>query len=160
MKPCSCALFKEWPRQWDNRLKETDRKALLYIENCSAHTPNVALPFSYEVSCDPAFEQFLINATGAVFNSLTSSYNVNCDAVNGSPVTLNIGEEGNAKVVLTGADYIKYNKYYDVCYLAVVSKPSYAGSLYLGNNFFKNHCFTFNVNDKTIAFSKSKTPTT
>uniref|UniRef100_A0A915CNG2 Peptidase A1 domain-containing protein n=1 Tax=Ditylenchus dipsaci TaxID=166011 RepID=A0A915CNG2_9BILA len=71
--------------------------------------------------------------------------------------TLNIGEKGNTKeLVLTGADYIEYDQAFRACYLTAQSSPDIGAHLFLGRSFLKNHCFTYNVNEKTIAFSKAK----
>lgn len=37
------AIFEDWLRKWDKILKKADRKVLLYIDNCSAHPPNLEL---------------------------------------------------------------------------------------------------------------------
>uniref|UniRef100_A0A915ERL5 Peptidase A1 domain-containing protein n=1 Tax=Ditylenchus dipsaci TaxID=166011 RepID=A0A915ERL5_9BILA len=63
-------------------------------------------PDSDYIYCDLDFQNILINATGAVHNSTTCNYHVDCSAIYLSKVTLNIGENGNTSVVMTGADYI------------------------------------------------------
>uniref|UniRef100_A0A915CN39 Peptidase A1 domain-containing protein n=1 Tax=Ditylenchus dipsaci TaxID=166011 RepID=A0A915CN39_9BILA len=119
-------------------------------------------PHTEYVYCDPAFQNILINATKAVYNSTTYNYQVDCAAMKDYQVILNIGKRGDTtsettkQLVLTGADYIKYDQSYNTCYLATDVSPYPTDVLILGTNFFNNHCFTYNVNEKTIAFSKAK----
>uniref|UniRef100_A0A915DDV4 Peptidase A1 domain-containing protein n=1 Tax=Ditylenchus dipsaci TaxID=166011 RepID=A0A915DDV4_9BILA len=113
-------------------------------------------PYAGYNYCDKTFESILIVATGAIYNSTTEHYHVDCGLKSSAQVTLNIGDKDHTTLVLTGADYLKYDDDYDTCYLGVAVDPSYNGELYLGHEFFNNHCFSYNVNDKTIAFSDAK----
>lgn len=37
------AIFEDWLRKWDMKLKKEGRKVLLYIDNCSAHPSKIEL---------------------------------------------------------------------------------------------------------------------
>uniref|UniRef100_A0A915CPW5 Peptidase A1 domain-containing protein n=1 Tax=Ditylenchus dipsaci TaxID=166011 RepID=A0A915CPW5_9BILA len=113
------------------------------------------------IYCSQDFQDIVINATTAVYNITAKYYQVDCDAVKTSRITLNIGGKGNTtnhtkKLVLTGADYIEYDQDHNTCYLTTRVSPFSSTPLFLGRSFFKNHCFTYNVNEKTIAFSGKK----
>uniref|UniRef100_A0A915DRV9 Uncharacterized protein n=1 Tax=Ditylenchus dipsaci TaxID=166011 RepID=A0A915DRV9_9BILA len=83
----------------------------------------------------PDSYNFLINATGAIFNSTSYFYHTNCAGLDYSQVTLNIGEKGNAKVVLTGSDYIRHSSYDDTCYWQYMLHPIMLASCSWETNF-------------------------
>jgi len=103
------------------------------------------------------------NGTGATYNESYGVYMIDCDTTKAPKITLNIGGTGNStdstsqKLVLTGADYIRYYKALDFCYIGV---NFYQGNYmwYLGSQVLNNHCIAFNYNDRTVGFSDSKTP--
>ncbi|KAI1695657.1 eukaryotic aspartyl protease domain-containing protein [Ditylenchus destructor] len=79
----------------------------------------------------------------------------------GKNVVFNIGGTGNMTdsstkpLKLTGADYIKYYKYYDICYLSVYGSKYYT-TVELPAQFMNNHCLAYNAKEKSIGFADAK----
>ncbi|KAI1704485.1 eukaryotic aspartyl protease domain-containing protein [Ditylenchus destructor] len=105
-----------------------------------------------------------VNGTGATYNEIFGEYTIDCDTMKAPLITLNIGGVGNStdstsqKLVLSGADYIRYWKSEGVCLLDVsFIRSSY---WYLGSQVLNNHCISFNYKERTVGFADSKTPKT
>ncbi|KAI1700120.1 eukaryotic aspartyl protease domain-containing protein [Ditylenchus destructor] len=120
--------------------------------------------FDVPVQLEDAF----VNGTGATYNKSVHAYTIDCDTTKAPLITLNIGGVGNStdstsrKLVLSGADYIRYLKSEDVCYLGVtfyrgLITPARWG---LGSQVLNNHCISFNYKERTVGFADSKTPKT
>ncbi|KAI1702353.1 eukaryotic aspartyl protease domain-containing protein [Ditylenchus destructor] len=109
-----------------------------------------------------------VNGTGASYNASIGEYTIDCDTTKAPLITLNLGGVGNStdstsrKLVLSGADYIRYWKRMNVCYLGVTFYFDYAShrEFILGSQVLNNHCISFNYKERTVGFSDSKTPKT
>ncbi|KAI1700634.1 hypothetical protein DdX_16605 [Ditylenchus destructor] len=101
------------------------------------------------------------NASDAVYDSTKSLWIVDCDLTKAKNVVFNIGGTGNTTdsstkpLKLTGADYIKYYKYYDICYLSVYGSKYYT-TVELPAQFMNNHCLAYNAKEKSIGFADAK----
>ncbi|KAI1695237.1 eukaryotic aspartyl protease domain-containing protein [Ditylenchus destructor] len=107
-----------------------------------------------------------VNGTGATYNNSIGEYTIDCDTTKAPLITLNLGGAGNStdstsrKLVLSGADYIRYSIREGVCYLGVNFYSTINNQWYLGSQVLKNHCISFNYKERTVGFADSKTPKT
>ncbi|KAI1703921.1 eukaryotic aspartyl protease domain-containing protein [Ditylenchus destructor] len=126
--------------------------------------PGIAVPISTK--------DLFVNGTGTIYNESIGVYTIDCDTTKSPLIKLNIGGVENStdntsqKLVLSGADYIRYWKSQDVCYLDV---HFYSGSIdnlgtttqwFFGSEVLNNHCISFNYKERTVGFADSKTPKT
>ncbi|KAI1696101.1 eukaryotic aspartyl protease domain-containing protein [Ditylenchus destructor] len=109
-------------------------------------------------------EDAIVNATGAIYNESIGDYTLDCDTTKAPLITLNLGGVGNStdstsqKLVLSGADYIRYWKPENVCYLGI--NFYFDRQFILGSQVLNNHCISFNYKERTVGFADSKTPKT
>ncbi|KAI1702352.1 eukaryotic aspartyl protease domain-containing protein [Ditylenchus destructor] len=109
-----------------------------------------------------------VNGTGASYNASIGEYTIDCDTTKAPLITLNLGGVGNStdstsrKLVLSGADYIRYWKRMNVCYLGVTFyfDDDLHREFILGSQVLNNHCISFNYKERTVGFADSKTPKT
>lgn len=137
----------------------------------SGQATTVNLDSNVTFAAWPAFDvpysaqTVFVNGTGATYNETYGVYTIDCDTSKAPSITLNIGGSGNStdntsqKLVLTGADYIRYYRSGDFCYLGVNFYRG-LGMWYLGSQVLNNHCIGFNYNERTVGFADSKTPKT
>ncbi|KAI1699868.1 eukaryotic aspartyl protease domain-containing protein [Ditylenchus destructor] len=112
-----------------------------------------------------SFKDAFMKGINATYNETLGVYITECDTTKAPLFKLNLGGVGNStdntsqKLVLSGADYIRYWKRGDLCYLGI---NFYRGSnhWFLGSQVLNNHCISFNYKERTVGFADSKTPKT
>ncbi|KAI1699643.1 hypothetical protein DdX_17188 [Ditylenchus destructor] len=115
---------------------------------------------SQQPSRRTTYGDYRVHIASAQIDQMTD-YEVDCDLSKIKNIILNIGGTGDKadgttkQLILTGADYVYYYKYYDAC--VVLAYPSeYAHTEELTRRFMNNHCVAYNAKEKTVGFADVK----
>uniref|UniRef100_A0A915D326 Peptidase A1 domain-containing protein n=1 Tax=Ditylenchus dipsaci TaxID=166011 RepID=A0A915D326_9BILA len=131
------------------------------------NTTLAILPYSSYISVPSSVKALFINSSNAVHNKEKKLYEVDCDVSKAGNVTFCLGGHDNVidstsrSLELSGADYIRYNPRYDLCYLAVYGYKDTSSSynyIEIPHQFFNNHCIAYNIINKQLGFADTIVP--